>query len=271
VNKRELKLNSKLFYDAHTNFSFRSILEYDISPGIKCKFDLILENLDNNEKYTKGVDLGCSGNSFLLFLRNVRNKSFLDISDIPLTQYTYKSEAIVKNDNSSTYNHPICGDICNLPYSNETFDIITSLDTLEHIKNDKKAVAEMSRVLNRQGLCVITVPHRRDLYTIQDKMIGHHRRYEIDELIEIFENNHLRCISCFNVYGKLMKLVFFQTLNPKRIEESLIKLRLRYKTSLFFRLIWKIVVKLISKSMKIDAKYHKLQKGMNLGFIFVKR
>lgn len=263
-------MNSKLFYDTHINFSLRSLLEHEISPGIKCKFDLILENLNINQRYRKGLDVGCSGNSFLYFLKNVRNKSFLDISAIPLRQYISKSKNLIDNKTYTRSVHPMCGDICHLPYANESFDIITILDTLEHIKNDEKAVLEISRVLNQKGVCIITVPHRRDFYTIQDQLIGHYRRYEIEQILKMFDENHLRCLRYFNVYGKLMKFVFFQTLNPRKTEETIINLRLKYRNNLLFKLFWKIVVKLISKLMKIDAKYHKLEKGMNLCFIFEK-
>ena len=264
-------MNSKLFYDAHTNFSSRSLLEYEISPGIKCKFDIILYNLNRFQKYNNGLDLGCSGNSFLYSLENVKNKSFLDISEIPLTQYTSNSEIITKKKVTIDSINPLCGDIGNLPYLNEKFDIVCSLDTLEHIKNDEIAIAEISRVLKENGICIITVPHRMDYYTFQDQLIGHYRRYEFDQLIELFKKYHLICIRYFNVYGKLMKFVFLQTLNPKKTEQKLINLRHRYQSNLFFMLLWKVVVKVFSKLMKVDAKYHKLQSGMNLGFILIKK
>ncbi|TFF86836.1 MAG: class I SAM-dependent methyltransferase [Promethearchaeota archaeon] len=264
-------MNSKSFYDAHTNFSFRTPREYELSPGIRCKFDLILEFLKNNQFYKNGLDLGCSGNSILCFIHNVKNKLFLDISDIPLVQYSPKSQNSTKTDDSVKSIHPTCGDICKLPYKSNTFDLICSLDTLEHIKNDKLAVAEIGRVLNQNGICIITVPHKKALYSLQDKIIGHHRRYEIEGLINLFSKNNLKCVRVFNVYGKIMKIAFFQTLNPKRTEKSLINLRLRYENSRFFNLLWKIIVKFSSRLMKIDAKYRKLQKGMNIGFIFVKR
>lgn len=264
-------MNSKLFYDTHTNFSFRSLIEYEISPGIKCKFDLILDNMNLKKKYRNGLDLGCSGNSLLWFLQNVRNKSFLDISAIPLSSYSSRSEDLIVDRDIINSNHPLCGDICYLPYANETFDFVSSLDTLEHVKTDEKAIAEISRVLKQNGLCVITVPHRKDFYTVQDKIIGHHRRYEIEEIIKIFDKYHLKCIQYFNVYGRMMRFVYFQTLNPKKTEDKLISLRLKYKTNRLFKLFWNIAMKFISRLMKIDAKYHKLKNGMNLCFLFVKR
>ena len=41
---------NKEFYEKHKNFSFRTILEYKISPGIRCKFDLLKENIKSIRK-----------------------------------------------------------------------------------------------------------------------------------------------------------------------------------------------------------------------------
>ncbi|MEJ2295774.1 MAG: class I SAM-dependent methyltransferase, partial [Candidatus Lokiarchaeota archaeon] len=165
-------MNLKQFYDDHTNFSLRSIIEYEISPGIKCKFDLILDNLDKYKSYNIGLDLGCSGNSFLHFLKSVKKNIFLDISEIPLSQYTSEEVIFTNYEEKPKNNNPVCGDISRLPYANEQFDFICSLDTLEHVKNDVLAIMEMSRVLKDNGICIITVPHRKDYYSIQDQIIG---------------------------------------------------------------------------------------------------
>lgn len=266
----KLSLNSKKFYDTHANFSLRSLLEYEISPGIKCKFDLILDNLDKNQRYNIGLDLGCSGNSFLYFLKTVKNNIYLDISEIPLSQYTSKEIRSIKCEEQPKDNNPICGDISLLPYANEKFDFVCSLDTLEHVKNDYLAISEISRILKENGICIITVPHRKDYYTEQDQIIGHYRRYEIGSLIKCFRKNHLICIRCFNVYGKLMKFAFLQTLDPMKTEKQLILLRQKYQSNPIFKYFWQVIVKFISKLMKLDAKYHKLRKGMNIGFIFIK-
>ena len=67
---------SREFYDKHKNFSFRTLSEYYISPGIRCKFDLLKNNLNSKRIFPKGIDLGSSGNSFLSFLDNIEYKSY---------------------------------------------------------------------------------------------------------------------------------------------------------------------------------------------------
>lgn len=50
----------------------------------------------------------------------------------------------------------VCGDAVELPFKDESFDHVISLDVLEHVPEDKRMLAEIYRVLNPQGKCVIS-------------------------------------------------------------------------------------------------------------------
>lgn len=52
-------------------------------------------------------------------------------------------------------------DGCALAFRNATFDCIVSQDTIEHIQDDHRFVAEMARVLKPAGTLVIFTPHGR--------------------------------------------------------------------------------------------------------------
>jgi len=249
----------KDFYDKHRNFSCRTLTEYNISPGIKCKFDILKANLNTKKLFNNALDLGSSGNSFLFLLENVKNKSFLDIAELPLKQYKYKITG-----------HPICSDLKKLPFRNESFDFVSALDVLEHIKDDQVAVSEMSRILKNAGIAVITVPHRMKYYTNQDRIIGHYRRYEVDELVNLFRKFNLIHLKTFGIYGQLMRISDIQSANPNNIEENITNLRYRYENNQTFRKIWNLIVKILSKLMKIDAKYQSLKNIMNIALIFKK-
>jgi len=250
----------KDFYDKHKNFSFRTLSEYYLSPGIRCKFDLLKEFVNTKRKFAHGIDLGSSGNSILSFLNNIEHKSFFDIADLPLNQY--------KNKNIC---YPLCGDLNSLPYRDGTFDFISALDVLEHIENDESAVSEISRILKKKGIVVITVPHRMKYYTTQDRIIGHYRRYEINQILTIFNKFNLRNLRTFGVYGRLMIIADIQSTNPKKIEQNLIHLRNKYESNVLFRKFWNIIVSILSKLMKLDAKYQANNRIRNLGLIFIKK
>lgn len=262
-------MNKKKFYDQHLNFSFRSLSEYFISPGIKCKFDLLREHFDPNLRFNNALDLGCSGNSFLYFLHKSLHNSLLDLATMPLKQYVKKkSDSHFKN--VSHFFHPLCGDVIHLPYRNKSFDFLSMLDVIEHIKNDELVIAEICRVLKNNGLVVVTVPHRMKYYTHQDNLIGHYRRYEIKQIISKFAKSGLKCIDVFGVYGQIMRISYIQSTNAKRVEKNLISLRDSYKNNAYFQKIWYRFVWIIAEVMKIEAKYRSLKKMMNIALIFRK-
>jgi len=256
-------MNTKKFYENHKNFSFRTLSEYFISPGIKCKFDLLKNRVGSNF-FNDGIDLGSSGNSFLHFLENVIRKSILDVANQPLKQYLNICSG------GKRIFFPVCGDIAHLPYRNNSFDFISALDVLEHIKRDDLAISEISRILKTKGIAVITVPHRMKYFKKQDKLIGHYRRYEIEQIVSLFKKYNFKLITAFGVYGKMMKIAVIQSLDPKKLENNLIKLRNRYESNLMFRCFWDLFVFFSSTLMKLDAKYRPLKKVMNIAFIFIK-
>ncbi|MFX0059846.1 MAG: class I SAM-dependent methyltransferase [Candidatus Heimdallarchaeota archaeon] len=256
-------MNRKEFYEKHNNFSGRTFSEYYLSPGIKCKYNIILDKVKNIHNFESAIDLGCSGNSFLKLYENVRYKLFFDIANIPLTQYS-------KRENNNEFWHPLCGDMIKLPYRDNSIDIVFALDTLEHLKDDELAISEISRILKQKGIAIISIPHRMKYYSTQDKMIGHFRRYEINKISDLFKKYRLKCLTYFGIYGQLMRFTFLQKLKPKKTEKNLKKLRFRYSSNRLFRIFWNIIVYFGSKIMKLDAKYQPMKKKMNIGFIFMK-
>ncbi len=259
-------MTSKDFYDKHLNFSLRTISEYYISPGIKCKFDILKKIIGKRSIFKNALDIGCSGNSFLFFLENINHKSYLDIAETPLKQYLNKN--ILKE--SEQIFHPINADLCNLPYRNKKFDLIIILDVLEHIKKDYIAIEEISRILKKKGLIIATIPHKMKYFSNQDKLIGHYRRYEIRQLKELFYQYNLKIINTFGIYGQLFKITEIQSYNPQKVEDQIKSLRNRYQQKLWFRKIWDFIVKILSYFMKMEAKYQSINKLMNIGCVIQK-
>ena len=69
-----------------------------------------------------------------------------------------------------------------LDFENSTFDIVIASDCLEHIKDDQKALKEWYRVLKNQGKLIIIVPAFMALWSEQDNLSNHFRRYHRNEL-----------------------------------------------------------------------------------------
>ena len=81
----------------------------------------------------------------------------------------------------------ILGDENTLFRLKDKFDVVVSGETLEHLKDDRRAVAGISRVLNKSGICVVTAPAHPWLWDINDEFSGHHHRYEQTDLQQLFK------------------------------------------------------------------------------------
>ena len=70
-------------------------------------------------------------------------------------------KSFFKNYTSIDLNSPIVdikADICNLPFNDNSFDYILCNHVLEHIYDDEKAMKEIYRVLNKNGIAILQVP-----------------------------------------------------------------------------------------------------------------
>lgn len=64
-----------------------------------------------------------------------------------------------------------------LPFKDESFDVVLCLDVLEHILADFRLIREFVRVLECGGKLLATAPAHRWLWSSRDYTAGHCRRY----------------------------------------------------------------------------------------------
>ena len=89
-----------------------------------------------------------------------------------------------------------------LPIATASLDLVTAMDSLEHIPGDNAALAEIFRVLKPGGKLLVTVPAFGFLWSEHDEALQHLRRYTSAELA-----NKMR-LAGFTV-GKLTYVLFF--------------------------------------------------------------
>jgi SAM-dependent methyltransferase len=65
-----------------------------------------------------------------------------------------------------------------LPWPAENFDLITCLDVIEHVPDDRAALRELQRVSKPGGKLLVTVPAYQALWSYHDVANHHYRRYE---------------------------------------------------------------------------------------------
>lgn len=75
------------------------------------------------------------------------------------------------------------GNITKMPLKSESVDLIFCSEVLEHVKNYKKALKEMFRILKNNGKIILTIPVYKKYWGFDDEFVGHYRRFEP----EVFE------------------------------------------------------------------------------------
>jgi SAM-dependent methyltransferase len=74
--------------------------------------------------------------------------------------------------------------VTDLPFGDESFDGAVLGEVLEHVEDDRSALAELARVLRPGGVLAASVPANPALFGPSDQWAGHVRRYRRPELIE---------------------------------------------------------------------------------------
>lgn len=109
--------------------------------------------------------------------------SFLAKKGYVVTGYEYYREAI---NMAWPGFEKVQGDANNLPFQENCFDVVGLFDVIEHFYDDITLLKEAMRVVKKQGIVVITVPARKELWSYIDEKALHKRRYTKDMLIQIF-------------------------------------------------------------------------------------
>ncbi|MEM7125759.1 MAG: class I SAM-dependent methyltransferase [Chloroflexota bacterium] len=79
-----------------------------------------------------------------------------------------------------------------MPFENNSFDLIALLDTVEHIPDEFGVFEECLRVLKPGGKLMVTVPAFQWLWSYNDEINDHQRRYEASELKQKLEISGFR-------------------------------------------------------------------------------
>jgi SAM-dependent methyltransferase len=117
------------------------------------------------------LDLGCGTGTMLTYLRRFGNAEGVDADEQAVGFCHARGEDRVQLLESKT-----------LPFPDDSFDLLTALDVLEHIEDDRGALREVARVLRPGGIFLATVPAHGWMWGAQDEISHHFRRYSAGEL-----------------------------------------------------------------------------------------
>lgn len=128
------------------------------------------------------IDVGC-GNGFLL---HYANKMGFETTGCDIIE-------------GKTFEHSkyYQGNIENLPFEDDSFDVVMATHTLEHVIDFEKAVKELKRI-TKQTLCVVVPCQRAYYYTLDE----HVRFFPYKWMLE--QEMKMKFYSCEKIHGDLV-------------------------------------------------------------------
>lgn len=162
--------------------------EYLYYMGDIIKLEYIMSYLEGEERNLKICEVGCGSARLSCFLSDYGY-------DVVGLDYSKNALKVAKNNFILTNNegHFICGDAENLPFKDDSFDVVMSTGLLEHFKNPQPIIDEMVRALKSGGLFYSDIlPDKFSLTRSLDDFIGRFVRILQKKSIEDFYENRLK-------------------------------------------------------------------------------
>lgn len=107
-----------------------------------------------------------------------------------------------------------------LPVRSESLDLVAAFDVIEHIPEEKETIAECFRVLKPGGRLFLSGPAYQFLYTHQDKMVAHQRRYTVGDVMRKFRDAGFEIEKASYINFFLFPLIFV-ALMIKKVRERI--------------------------------------------------
>lgn len=100
----------------------------------------------------------------------------------------------------------------------QLFDSILYLDVLEHIREDKEEIIQVTQHLKNKGHLIILAPAYQFLFTSFDAAIGHYRRYDKQNILRILPDSikviKLIYLDCVGLLASLGNKLILQKSQP---------------------------------------------------------
>ncbi|MEO7658895.1 MAG: class I SAM-dependent methyltransferase [Pyrinomonadaceae bacterium] len=121
------------------------------------------------------LDVGCGTGANIEMLSKFGEAQGVDVSDDALEFCRLKGLKAQKGLAES------------LPFEDESFELTTALDVVEHLDDDIAGLKEMFRVTKRGGYSLIFVPAFMWLWGVQDDISNHRIRYTKRQIVDRLE------------------------------------------------------------------------------------
>ena len=96
-----------------------------------------------------------------------------------------------------------------LPFATESFDLVCAFDVIEHVEDDRGAVAAMARLASRGGHVAATVPAYAWMWSAHDVAHHHKRRYGLEAFEGLFRDAGLTVVKASHFNALLLPIAIF--------------------------------------------------------------
>ncbi|MDE3069686.1 MAG: class I SAM-dependent methyltransferase [Acidobacteriota bacterium] len=128
------------------------------------------------------LDAGCGSGRNMVELARYGEVSGIELSEVAVEAARARGVGEVA-----------AGTLDQLPFSDQSFDLAVCLDVIEHLDDDRGALAELRRVIAPGGALLVTVPAYQWLWSGHDVINQHRRRYRRRTLVEAATAAGWRC------------------------------------------------------------------------------
>jgi len=144
-----MKTDKRLFYEGFADEFDKATYAYDRQKRLNIIYERLLKKDTIKDKLL--LDAGCGTGDFSKKANEQSARVVsLDMGVNLLNKTRQKcSQAML-----------VTGDVLNLPFAEESLDFIVCTEVIEHTSSPPQSLYELSRVLKKGGVAVITVPNK---------------------------------------------------------------------------------------------------------------
>ncbi|HTF87828.1 MAG TPA: class I SAM-dependent methyltransferase [Planctomycetota bacterium] len=167
----------------------------------------LLEQVLAGARPARALDLGCGPGGFLPGLARLCERVVAADSDLDSLQALAWDQRVLMGAHA-------------LPFADRSFDLVTLFDVIEHLDDDLGALREVNRVLGPKGLVAVSVPAYPWLFSNNDRVAMHRRRYTRKRLAGTLEQAGFEVLRNTHANVLLTPVIVPLTLVSKAVEAT---------------------------------------------------
>lgn len=159
-------------------------------------------------KKSRALDIGCGVGNLVCYLSDF----FYQVVGLDISPLAIKLAQTNANNLGCDNTLFFTGSVANLPQSK--YGLIICTEVIEHVSNDEIFIAQIYRLLAKNGRLLISTPLKDSLlyswgwFDKFDQQVGHLRRYQSAEIIRKLESHGLNIIKTKKSEGPIRSIIF---------------------------------------------------------------